>query len=116
MIHRLLCAATLLMLAGCANDPAPNEQLRLTEHAVHQAQTVAAGEQVAPLQLAADKLAHAQRAMLQKQFKEARMLAEQAELDARLAEALALTDKSQHQLSALTADIKRLRIQLGNLQ
>jgi len=104
------------MLAGCANDPAPHEQLRLTEQAVSQARAVAAGEQVAPLQLATDKLAHAQRAMLQEQFKDARMLAEQAELDARLAEALVLTEKSQRQLSALNANIKRLRIELGNLQ
>ncbi|MGV8842362.1 MAG: DUF4398 domain-containing protein [Pseudomonas sp.] len=116
MMHRFLCAATLLILAGCANDPAPHEQLRLTEQAVGQAQTVAAGKQVTPLQLATDKLAHAQRVMLQEQFKDARMLAEQAELDARLAEALVLTEKSQRQLSALNADIKRLRIELGNLQ
>jgi uncharacterized coiled-coil protein SlyX len=54
--------------------------------------------------------------MADKAFKEARMLAEQAELDARLAEARVLTEQSQEQLAELTNRINRLRRQLGGLQ
>ncbi|MCY1186240.1 hypothetical protein D9M73_270930 [compost metagenome] len=49
-------------------------------------------------------------------YKNARMRAEQAELDARLAEAQVLTQKSQEQLTALDARINRLRKQLGEVQ
>ncbi|NQD94494.1 DUF4398 domain-containing protein, partial [Pseudomonas sp. CrR25] len=35
MNHRYICAVfALLALAGCASDPAPTEQLRLTEQAL----------------------------------------------------------------------------------
>ena len=46
---------------------------------------------------------------------QARVFAEQAELDARLAEARVLNQKSQKQLDELNARITRLRKQLGEL-
>lgn len=117
MTHRYTCALfALLTLTGCANDPAPTEQLHLTEQALAQARAVGASERVAELQLAEDKLQQAQAAMADKAFKEARVLAEQAELDARLAEARVLTGKSQAQLAELNNRIDRLRRQLGDLQ
>lgn len=117
MTHRYTCALlALLALGGCASDPAPIEQLRLTEQALAQARAVGANEQVAELQLAEDKLRQAQLAMADGAFKEARVLAEQAELDARLAEALVLSEKSQEQLAELGNRINRLRRQLGDLQ
>tara|TARA_R100001244_G_scaffold51664_4_gene44990 strand:- start:3616 stop:3942 length:327 start_codon:yes stop_codon:yes gene_type:complete len=106
----------LLALAGCASDPAPTEQLRLTEQALAQAKAVGADEHVAELKLAEEKLLQAQAAMAEESFKEARMLAEQAELDARLAEARVLTQKSQDQLTELNNRINRLRLQLRDLQ
>ncbi|MDM8347880.1 DUF4398 domain-containing protein [Pseudomonas sp. sp1636] len=105
----------LLSLSGCASDPAPTEQLRLTEQALAQAKAVGADEQVAELGMAEDKLLQAQSAMRREAFKEARVLAEQAELDARLAEARVLTQKSQDQLNELNNRINRLRKQLGEL-
>lgn len=105
----------LLGLTGCANDPAPTEQLRLTEQALAQARAVGADEQVAELVMAEAKLLQAQSAMQRDAFKEARVLAEQAELDARLAEAGVLTQKSQDQLNELNNRISRLRQQLGAL-
>ena len=45
-----------------------------------------------------------------------RMRAEQAELDARLAEAKVLTGKSQEQLNVLNTRIARLRKQLAEAQ
>ena len=116
MINRFSCAALLLLgLTGCASDPAPTEQLRLTEQALAQAKAVGADEQVAELAMAEDKLLRAQSAMQRDAFKAARVLAEQAELDARLAEARVLTQKSQDQLNELNNRINRLRKQLGAL-
>lgn len=106
----------MLALAGCAADPAPNEQLRLTEQAVAQAKAVGATEQVPELKLAEQKLARAQKNMGEEDYKRARILAEQAELDARLAEAQVLTQKSRDQLGELNTRITRLRKQLGDLQ
>ncbi|MNP84723.1 hypothetical protein D3C76_1841510 [compost metagenome] len=54
--------------------------------------------------------------MADQSFKDARMQAEQAELDARLAEAKVLTLKSQEQLNVLNTRIARLRKQLGDTQ
>lgn len=117
MTNRYTCAVfALLALAGCASDPAPTEQLRLTEQALAQAKAVGANEQVAELQLAEDKLQLAHAAMADKAYKDARVLAEQAELDARLAEARVLTEKSQEQLAELNKRIDRLRRQLGDQQ
>jgi uncharacterized lipoprotein YmbA len=104
-----------LSLTGCASDPTPTEQLRLTEQALMQAKAVGADEQVAELAMAEAKLQQALSAMQSNAFKEARMLAEQAELDARLAEAQVLTQKSQDQLNELNNQINRLRKQLGAL-
>ena len=115
-IRLSLAVLALLVLAGCAKDPAPTEQLRLTEQALAQAKAVGASEQIAELKLAEERLAQAQAAMAEGEFKQARILAEQAELDARLAEARMLTRKSETQLAALNLQIKRLRTQLGDLQ
>lgn len=117
MINRISIAGlALLALAGCANDPAPTEQVRLTEQALTQAKAVGAEGQISELQLAEEKLGLAQAAMDEQAFKDARVLAEQAELDARLAEARVLSAKSQAQLLELHNRIERLRKQLGELQ
>ena len=111
-IQPLMLALAVLGLAGCANDPAPNEQLRLSEQALEQAKAVGANEQVPEFKLAEDKLARAKSNMLSESHRDARMRAEQAELDARLAEARVLNQKSEEQLQVMQSRIKRLRKQL----
>jgi hypothetical protein len=114
---RYLCIFfALLALAGCASDPAPIEQMRLSEKALLQARAVGATEQLPEMLAAEQKFARAQKNMPEQDYKRARMLAEQAELEARLAEAQVLTAKSEVQLMALQASITRLRKQLGELQ
>ncbi len=117
MINRHICVALLpLMLSACATDPAPNEQLLLTEQALSQAKALGiSAEQSASLRLAEEKYALAQAAMQDEDYKQARVYAEQAELDARLAEAEHLTAKSHQQLTELSNAINRLRKQLGNM-
>ncbi|GLU42238.1 DUF4398 domain-containing protein [Pseudomonas sp. NBRC 100443] len=107
----LLCA-----LAGCANDPLPNEQMRLTEQALDQARAVGATDEVAEFKLAEDKYQAAREALAGAANKRARQLTEQAELDARLAEAKVLTGKSAAQLAEQGKSIQRLRRQLGEVK
>ncbi|MNH00125.1 hypothetical protein D3C81_662820 [compost metagenome] len=108
----LILALAVLGLTGCANDPAPNEQLRISEQALEQAKAVGATDQVEELKLAEDKLARAKANMLTEDYRDARMRAEQAELDARLAEARVLNQKSEEQVELLQTRVKRLRKQL----
>ncbi|MFP3514709.1 DUF4398 domain-containing protein [Pseudomonas sp. SIMBA_077] len=113
----LIAALAVLALAGCANDPAPNQQIRLTEQAVEQAKAVGAmTDDVPELQQAEAKLVIARADMAGKSYKNARIQAEQAELDARLAEARVLTQKSQEQLNVLNNRISRLHKQLVQAQ
>jgi PBP1b-binding outer membrane lipoprotein LpoB len=105
-------AVALLLLQGCASDPAPVAQLQLTEQVLEQAQTITAGEQIAELALAEDKLRKAHAAMLDEHYRSARILAEQAELDARLAEARVVRMKNEAQLLELTRQNERIRKQL----
>jgi hypothetical protein len=106
----------LASLFGCANDPAPTEQLKLTEQAVAQASAVGATDEEPDMGLAQAKLVQARADMQDKSYKDARMQAEQAELDARLAEARVLTLKSEEQLTQVNTRLNRLRKQLGEPQ
>nr|WP_260525009.1 DUF4398 domain-containing protein [Pseudomonas sp. MWU16-30322] len=107
----------VLALAGCANDPAPIEQMRLTEQAITQAKAVGAtADEMPEMKLAEDKFNRAKGNMADESYKNARMRSEQAELDARLAEAKVLTQKSEEQLNVLNTRIIRLRKQLGDAQ
>jgi len=116
-IRPLFAALAVMALAGCAADPAPNEQFRLTEQALVQAKAVGAtADEVPEMKLAEDKFSRAQGDMADQSYKHARMRAEQAELDARLAEAKVLTLKSEEQLKVLNSRITRLRKQVGDAQ
>lgn len=106
----------LIAIAGCASDPAPEAQLRLTEQALAQARYVGASERTPELALAEDRLMAAVAAMKDKDYRQARRLAEKAELDARLAEAKVLNEKREQELAELNRRIARLRAQLGGLQ
>jgi hypothetical protein len=106
----------LASLFGCANDPAPTAQLKLTEQAVNQASAVGATDDEPDMALAQGKLVQARADMQGKSYKDARMQAEQAELDARLAEAQVLTLKSEEQLTQINTRLNRLRKQLGESQ
>lgn len=116
MNKRLMIAGALLALAGCATDPVPDEQLRLTEQAIEQARAVGAADDSTPLADALKKAAQARADLADHNNKAARMALEQAELDARLAEANELTRKSREQLAQMNARIQRLHKQLGDVQ
>lgn len=112
MTRLLPCILVLSMMVGCASDPAPTEQLRLTEQALIQARSVGASQATPELLLAEQAFAAAVAAMKDQDYREARLQAERAELDARLAEAKVLNDKSRQELLEVSRRIERLREQL----
>ncbi|HEY8330613.1 hypothetical protein D3C81_1161770 [compost metagenome] len=116
MTQRIFALLALLLLSGCASDPAPTAQLQLAEQAVTQARAVGTDPEQEELRQAEAELAAARQAFARKDYRKARMLAERAELDARLVEAQTLTGKTRAQLTELKSSIVRLRTQLGDLQ
>lgn len=113
MTLRMCAVLALLLLAGCASDPAPEAQLQVTEEALAQARAVGAGAEQAELGQAEAGLEAARQAAGRQEYRQARMLAERAELDARLAEAQTLTAKNRAQIAELRNELRRLRTQLG---
>ena len=76
-----LAIGTSFVLAGCAGNP-PTEQYAVTQSAVNNAVS-AGGTEYAPVEMKAaqDKLKQAELAMHDKNYKDAKRLAEQAEWD-----------------------------------
>jgi hypothetical protein len=79
------CILALLAAAGCATTDAPHREMTAARAMVAKVRPVA--EKEAPFELAAaqGKLARAEMAMQRGHFEHARLLAEQAEADAKLA-------------------------------
>ena len=106
-----LAAAMLQM--GCASLPAPTEQMAVTTAAVASAERAGAVA-LAPTEmaLARDKLARANASMVEEKFERARMLAEAALVDARLAEAKARNAQAAQAATELRAGNRVLRQEL----
>lgn len=85
-----------LTMAGCASIPAPTEQLAVSKVAVSNANS-AGGNQyaMAEMRSAQDKLDRAIQAMTAEEYAQALTLAEQAQVDAKLAETKARSAKAQ---------------------
>lgn len=111
-----LAFVPLALLQGCARDPLPSEQLRLSEQVIVQARAVGATEETPELKMAQQKLGLAHAEMVHRRYKQARLLAEQAELDARLAEVRVLGEKSKAQQAELVRQIEQLRKDVGALR
>jgi hypothetical protein len=105
-----MAALAVMVMAGCASTSAPTEQMAVSRAAVSNAMG-AGGAEFAPLQYksASDKLTAAERAMADKDYELALKLAEQAEVDAKLAAEMARSAKAQRAVDALQDDIRVLR-------
>ena len=90
-----LALGSSLILAGCAGNP-PNSQYAVAQSAVNSAVS-AGGTQYAPVETktAQDKLKAAEFAMHDENYDKARVLSEQAEWDARVAERKAQAEKAE---------------------
>lgn len=112
-LHGLKMAALAiggsLVLAGCAGNP-PTEQFAVTESAVNNAVS-AGGTEFAAVEMKAaqDKLKQAEIAMHDKQYAQAKTLAEQAEWDARVAERKAQAMKAEQAVKDSQKGVQELR-------
>jgi hypothetical protein len=91
----LRIAVSSLALAACATTSPPGAELAAARAAIVQAEPAAWRHAPAELRLAQDKLARAEQAMARDEWREARRLAEQAEVDARLAGSIAENERSR---------------------
>ncbi len=99
-----------ILIAGCASIPAPTEQMAVSRAAVNNALS-AGGNEFAPVQLksAMEKMDAAERAMADENYVLARQLAEQAQIDAKLAGTMARSTKAQKAADALQESSRVLR-------
>jgi hypothetical protein len=104
--------AALLALTACATSPIPNEKIAVARASVQRAEQSGAQE-AAPVELstARDKLQRAEKAVADHDAEPATMLAEQANVDAELAEATAQQHRSHKAEMVLEASLQALRDQ-----
>jgi len=97
-------------LSACSSVPMPEEQVQLSKNAVNRAVSADA-TQYAPMEMknAQDKLFEMERALGEKKYQQARLIAQQAEADAILAERKAQANKVQQTLSSARQGIEVLR-------
>jgi hypothetical protein len=104
------CLAAALGLAACASTPIPDEKIAVAKAEVQHAEQSGAPE-LAPVEMAAarDKLARAEKAAADREAQPATQLAEQANIDARLAEATAQQQRSHKAAMEFDASMQALR-------
>jgi hypothetical protein len=96
--------------SGWASAPPPNEKLAIARSAVQRAEQAGAGEHAATeLATARDKLEKAQKAADDRKPALANRWADQANVDAQLAEAISQADRSHKAAAELDASLQALR-------
>lgn len=102
--------SALATLAACSSVPVPTEQLAVSRAAVESAERSGAPEfAAAELLRARQKLDQAQEALRKEDNERARRLAEQAEVDAQLAQARANSQRSRAAVNEVEQSIRALR-------
>ncbi|MGD0489997.1 MAG: DUF4398 domain-containing protein [Steroidobacteraceae bacterium] len=105
-------AAAMLALAACASSPIPNEKLAVARASVQRAEQSGAPELASvEISTARDKLQRAEKAAADHDAQSATMLAEQANIDAQVAEATAQEHRSHKADQELEASLQALREQ-----
>ena len=119
--HPLARAAALVLvsvlslgLGACASAPMPTDQIAVTTAAIAHAEA-AGGQEKAPaeMSLARDKLRRANLAVAAREPAQARQLAQQAQLDALVAEAKAESLKARTAALEVQAASRALREEMG---
>jgi hypothetical protein len=104
------CAVIVIGLAACVSIPIPNEKIAVAKASVQRAEQSGAPE-LAPVEMAAarDKLTRAEKAATDREAGPADRLAEQANIDAQLAEATAQQQRSRKAAMEFDASMQTLR-------
>ncbi len=102
--------ALVVTAAGCASTPIPNEKIAVAKASLQHAEQSGAPE-FAPVEMsqARDKLSRAEKAVADHDAQPATELAEQANVDAQLAEATAQEKKSHKAAMEFDASMQALR-------
>ncbi len=102
--------AVVLALAACASSPIPSEKIAVAKQSVQRAEESGAPE-FAPVEMASarDKLQRAEKAAADHDAVPAERLADQANVDAQLAEATAHEHRSHKAETELEASLQALR-------
>lgn len=110
-----MLAALAAAIAGCASVPPPREQMAVGRKAVERASGTPEVVALAPVEIdrARAKIAAAERAMERHEYVEARRLADEAEADARAAEARAAVIKNERALAEVNQALRALREELA---
>jgi hypothetical protein len=111
-LPRAALIAATAALAACSSLPPPTEQMDAARAAVAHAQPVAAAEGVPELGMAQAKLARAEQELQRGDNVAARVLAEQAEVDARYAWTLAENARLQRTTAEFDRSSKQMRQEL----
>lgn len=108
-----ITAVAAILLAACAGTPPPLEQIAVSRAAVSNASS-AGGNEFAPHEIksAMEKMDGVERAMKEKNYSLAKQLAEEAQVDAQLAAAMARSAKAKKAAEALQEDSRVLRQEL----
>jgi len=100
----------IMGLSGCASETPPINMISTADTALNQAMAVKASE-YAPVEMqrAMDKLGRAKEALADEEYEDARRLAEQAQIDAQLAEAKARSENARQMAQQAQQTIEMLR-------
>ncbi|MBK7658578.1 MAG: DUF4398 domain-containing protein [Betaproteobacteria bacterium] len=110
----LAIAAASLAVAGCASVPAPTEQMAVSKSAIANAASAGGGEYASiEMRSAQDKMDRANAALAKEDFESARWLAEEAQVDARLAEKKAQSAKARKAALVMNEDLRVLREEIN---
>ncbi len=103
-------AASAMTLAACASSPAADEKIAVAKASLQRAETSGAPE-LAPVEIAVarDKLTLAEQANTAQHFVPATQLAEEANVDAQLAEATAQQQRARKAATEFDASMSALR-------
>ena len=116
LIRTTAVVLALGALAACSSTPKPTEQMAVSRTTVNR---VAAEPEVASnapvdIQKARDKLMRADKAMADKDYKMARRLSEEAEVDARVAETRADAAQNANNLKQVQDSIRALQDEINH--
>jgi len=114
MVAVLGASLLVLSMTGCASTPPPTAQMAVSNAAL--AHAVAAGSvELAPTEMAMarDKMMRANQSMANKDYDTALTLAQQAQLDAQVAEAKAEAAKAGKSVTALQEASRALREEMA---
>jgi hypothetical protein len=103
-----------MLLPGCASAPIPSEQFAISQTAIDNA-TAAGATEYAPLEIknARDKLAAAHQAVDQKEYPAAAALAEEASVDAKLAQTKAASEKAKKSVAEIQDNLRTLQDEIN---